>query len=114
MPIQLARKRKSGFDGSQGEKVGANFSEVAYFLLWFDLINFCLSRIGVITNVKKTENINIDIADMVKPSIGITDLMEADRADKLDTSLANHPLNGQPSATSTTRLIWEEMLSMKR
>ena len=44
--IRLAWKRKRDLDKRNEVKMGANSSEVAFFSFWFNLINFCLPRIG--------------------------------------------------------------------
>ena len=86
MLIQLAEKRKRGLNGSRRVKAEANFSDVALFSLWFNLINFCLPRIGVTTNPEKANNPNTSIADANKLDTGTIDLEEADgaKADRAD------------------------------
>ena len=96
---QLAGKRKGGTNRSRGVKAGANSLDVTLFSFWFNLINFCLSRVGVTTNTKKVDNPNTNTADADKPSISIVDIKKgekveannanADRMDKPFTDIAN-------------------------
>lgn len=67
----------------RGEEVrtGAHLSEVVFFFLWFNSINFCLSRVGIITDTEKAHDLNINIADANKPKTGRADLEKADRAE---------------------------------
>ncbi len=75
-------------DRSKEVKARTNSFAVAFFSLWFHLINFCLSGVGVTTNKEKVDYPNKAIVNTNKPSTSIVDLEEtnrakADRADKL-------------------------------
>ena len=104
MPIQPTGKKKRGLNGSIEIKAEANFSDIAFFSLWFNLINFCLSGIGVTINPKKIDDQNTgaivaDKSDTSRANLLEADKAEADRADvkkahkfsmgKLDPAEAN-------------------------
>lgn len=72
-------------DRNRGIKAGVNSSEVAFFSLLFNLINFHLSRVGVTINAKKPDDPNIDIANIEKPGKSKANLIEADGADVDET-----------------------------
>ncbi len=81
LPIRLAGKRRRSSDGSRGVKAEANSSEITLFSFWFNSHNFRLPRIGVTTNVEKTNDSNIDAIDADKLGTGTTNSEEADRAE---------------------------------
>ena len=101
MSIQLARKRERGLDKSKRVKAEANSFDVTHFSLWFNSINFCLPRVGVITNSEKADNLNTDIADVNKLDIGKIDPKKADK-DKVDGADAER---ADKPGTSTTNLV---------
>ena len=88
LPIQLAGKKRGGLDKSIGVKARANSSVIVLFFLLFNLINFYLCAISVTTNVKKADNLNIDVVDAVKLSKSKTDLAKTGKPDKPGTSIA--------------------------
>lgn len=83
MLIQLAGKKKRDLDRSRGVKMGANSFEVTFFSFWLNLMNFCFSKFSVTTNAEKTDNPNIDIIDVDKPSIGTINPVETNKVEKL-------------------------------
>lgn len=83
-------------DKSRRVEAGANSSEVARFSLWFNSINFCFFEVVVTTDAKKADNLNTDVADVEKPSKGITDLEKADGAkvDRIEADEVDKPGTG--------------------
>lgn len=92
MPIQLDEKKKrlekSWLKKSWQVKKRVNFSKVILVFLLFNLINFCFSKASVyrdnqdISNANKTENSDINIADVNK-------INKVDRAKDANTGIAS-------------------------
>lgn len=85
-------------DESKKVKAGANSSNIALFSLSFNLINVCLSGVGVTTDLEKADDPNTGVADKNKPDLGTADPKEADgmEADKANIERA------EESGISTT------------
>lgn len=80
-------------DGSKGVKARINSFDITLFFFWFNLINFCLSRVGIckdqgITNIEEVDKPNTDIVAK-DPNIGTIDIKKLDRASKLGTGIAD-------------------------
>ena len=93
--------RRGDLDKSRGVKVGANSSDIAFFSLWFNLINYCFSGVSVITNPEKANDQHTGIADASKHNIGTADLEEADgvEADGADAEKAEESNTGTADIT---------------
>lgn len=81
-------------DQSKEVKARANSSKIAFFFLWFNLINFCLLGVDVITNMEKTNYLTIGATNTKEINTSTTfpekvDRVKANRANELGTSIRN-------------------------